>query len=306
LETGFTHLIHKVFHPSKMVRKMKKNEKKKRVVTQKRAVMLVIGVVSAVAVIGAAGRAAGWFQGNPEKLEVRSADGNLLLFRQGKLIDNISIPDFPKTSGVTFVRGRGGEGAAVGMPPLVPNVGMTIKTIPGGVRINLDVPTLKAVEQMENEDRIAVEETIGIIENQKGISIEEVRAHVMRSLENMEKIDGVELWISYVENGKTNFAHAVVNWDSKEITSFENINQSGIVSLPPEVTTGMEKLNEMRSIALHDNRIVNITGGQRYIILPGSVTESEGELIFRMETSSYRVIVDLENKQVKSIEELGT
>jgi hypothetical protein len=274
--------------------------------TKKRAVMLVIGVVSAVAVIGTVGRAAGWFQGEPEKLEVSSTDGSLLLFRQGKLIDNISIPEFPKTRGITFVRGRGGEGAAVGMPPLVPNVGMTVKTIPGGVRINLDIPTLEEIEQMENEDRKAVEEAIGIIENQKGISIEEARAHVMRSPEDVEKIDNVELWLSYVENEKMTFSRAVVNWDSKEITSFENINQSGIVPLPPDVTMGMEKLNEMRSIALQDNRIENITGGQRYIILPGSVTESEGELIFRMETNSYRVIVDLENKQVKSIEELGT
>jgi len=203
------------------------------------------------------------------------------------------------------VRGRGGEGVAVGMPPLVPNVGMTVRKIPGGIRINLDVPTLEAVEQMENEDQEAVEAAIGIIENQKGISITEIRAHVMRSPENMEKIDSVELWISYVENEKTNFAHAVVNWDSKEITSFENINESGIVSLPPEITMGMDKLNEMRSIALQDNRIENITGGQRYIILPGSVTQSEGELIFRMEPISYRVVVDLENKLIKSVEEWG-
>jgi hypothetical protein len=275
-----------------------KNENKKR------AVMLVIGVVSAVAVIGTAARAAGWFQGEPEKLEVNSADGNLLLYRQGKLIDNISIPDFPKTRGITFVRGRGGEGAAVGMPPLVPNVGMTVKMIPGGVRINLDIPTLEEIEQMENQGRTAVEEAIGIIESQKGISIEEVRAHVMRNPENVEKIENVELWISYVENEKTNFAHAIVNWDSKEITSFENISESGIVPLPPEVTMGMEKLDEMRSIAIQDNRIKEITRGQNYIIFPGQVMENDGELIFRMEPISYRVVVDLENNRVKSIEKL--
>jgi hypothetical protein len=271
--------------------------------TKKRAVMLVIGVVSVVAVIGTVGRAAGWFQGEPEKLEVSSADGSLLLFRQGKLIDNISIPEFPKTSGITFVRGRGGEGAAVGMPPLVPNVGMTVKTIPGGVRINLDIPTLEEIEQMENEDRKAVEDAIGIIENQKGISIEEARAHVMRSPENMEKIDNVELWITYAENEKMTFSRAIVNWDSKEITLFENISESGIVSLPPEVTMGMQKLDEMRSIAIQDNRIKEITGGQNYIILPGLVAENEGELIFRMEPISYRVVVDLENMRVKSVEE---
>jgi hypothetical protein len=294
-----------VFHPLKIVIKMKKNAKKKRAVVQKRAIMLLIGLVSAVAIVGTAARAAGWFQGKPEKLEVRSAGGSLLLFRQGKLIDNISIPDFPKTRGITFVRGRGGEGAAVGMTPLVPNVGMMVKTIPGGVRINLDIPTLEEIEQMENEDRKAVEEAIGIIENQKGISIEEVRAHVMRSPENMEKIDNVELWITYAENEKMTFARAIVNWDSKAITSFRNISESGIVPLPPEVITNMEKLGEMRSIAIQDNRINDITVGQTYIILPGLMAENEGELIFRMKPISYRVVVDLENKLIKSVEELG-
>jgi hypothetical protein len=281
-----------------MMRKMKnKNEK--------RAVMLVIGVISAVAVIGTAARAAGWFQGEPEKLEVSSADGSLLLFRQGKLIDNISIPDFPKTRGITFVRGRGGEGAAVGMPPLVPNVGMTVKTIPGGVRINLDIPTSEEIARMENEGQEAVEAAIGIIENQKGISIEEVRANVMRSSDNMKKIDNVELWVTYAENEKMIFSRAIVNWDSKEITLFENVNGFGAALLPQEVTMQMEKLDEMRSIAIQDNRIKEITRGQRYIILPGQVTENEGELIFRMEPISYRVIVDLENKRVKDVENLG-
>jgi hypothetical protein len=284
---------------------MEKNAKKKRAIMQKRAIMLVIGLVSAVAIGGTVARAAGWFQGKPEKLEVRSADGSLLLFRQGKLIDNISIPEFPKTRGITFVRGRGGEGAAVGMPPLVPNVGMMVKTIPRGIRINLDIPTLEEIEQMENEDRKAVEKAIGVIENQKGISIEEVRAHVMRSPENMEKIDNVELWITYAENEKMTFSRAIVNWDSKEITSFENTNGLGAVSLPPEVMMNMEKLDEMRSIAMQDNRIKEITGGQNYIILPGLVTENEGELIFRMEPISYRVVVDLENKRIKSVEEWG-
>lgn len=66
----------------------------------------------------------------------------------------------------------------------------------------------------------------------------------------------------------------------------------------------MEKMNGMRSIAMQDNRIMEITAGQTYIILPGLVAENEGELIFRMEPISYRVIVDLENKRVKYIENL--
>jgi hypothetical protein len=119
----------------------------------------------------------------------------------------------------------------------------------------------------------------------------------------MEKIDNVELWITYAENEKMTFSRAIVNWDSKEITLFENISESGIVSLPPEVTMGMQKLDEMRSIAIQDNRIKEITGGQNYIILPGLVAENEGELIFRMEPISYRVVVDLENMRVKSVEE---
>jgi hypothetical protein len=119
----------------------------------------------------------------------------------------------------------------------------------------------------------------------------------------MEKIDNVELWITYAENEKMTFSRAIVNWDSKEITLFENISESDIVSLPPEVTMGMQKLDEMRSIAIQDNRIKEITGGQNYIILPGLVAENEGELIFRMEPISYRVVVDLENMRVKSVEE---
>jgi hypothetical protein len=295
LETSFARVVHKVFHPTKTVRKMKKM----------RAVMLVIGLVLTAAAIGTVAGAVGVFQGKPENIEVKSADGSLLISRQGKLIDNIPIPEYPKTRGTTFIRGRGREGVAVGMPPLVLTVGITANSIPGGVRINLHVPTLEEIGQMENEDQKAVEDAIGIIENQKGISIENARAHVTRSPENLEKIDRVELWIAYVENENTTFARVTVDWDSKEITSFKNIDESGTFPLPPEVMMGMEKLNEMRSIAIQDNRIKEITGGQNYVILPGLMAENEGELIFRMEPISYRVIVDLENKRVKSVEEWG-
>ena len=280
-----------------------KKAKKRAVMLKKKMVMLAIGVISAAAVIGTVAGAVGVFQGKPEKLEVRSVDGSLLISRQGKLIDNIPIPEYPRTRGITFIRGRGGEGAAVGMPPLVPRVGMTANSIPGGVRINLDISTLDEIEQMKNEDQKAVDEAIGIIENQKGISVNEVRAHVMRSPENMEKIDSVGLWIAYAENEKMTFARAIVDWDSKEITLFENISESGIVPLPQEVIMEMEKLNEMRSIAMQDNRIKEITEGQKFIILPGLVTENEGELIFRIWPISYKVIVDLENRQIKSVEE---
>jgi len=280
-----------------------KKAKKRAVMLKKKMVMLAIGVISAAAVIGTVAGAVGVFQGKPEKLEVRSVDGSLLISRQGKLIDNIPIPEYPRTRGITFIRGRGGEGAAVGMPPLVPRVGMTANSIPGGVRVNLDISTLDEIEQMKNEDQKAVDEAIGIIENQKGISVNEVRAHVMRSPENMEKIDSVGLWIAYAENEKMTFARAIVDWDSKEITLFENISESGIVPLPQEVIMEMEKLNEMRSIAMQDNRIKEITEGQKFIILPGLVTENEGELIFRIWPISYKVIVDLENRQIKSVEE---
>ena len=267
--------------------------------------MLVIGLGLVAAAIGTVAGAAGVFQGEPEKLEVRSANGSLLISRQGRLIDNIPIAEYPKTRGITFIRGGDGRGATVGMPPLTPTVGITVNPIPGGIRINLHVPTLEEIGQMEDEDQKAVEEAIGIIENQRGISIENVRAHVMRSFENLEKIDRVELWITYVENGNTTFARVIVDWDSKEITSFENINESGTFPFPSEVMTGMEKLNEMRSIAMQDNRIKEITEGQSYVILLGRITENEGELIFRMRPISYRVIIDLENELVKSVEELG-
>lgn len=118
------------------------------------------------------------------------------------------------------------------MPPLAPNVGITANPIPGGVEINLHIENSDEIEQMENEDQKAVNEAIGIIENQKGISIIEVRARVMRSPMETGKIDNVLLWITYVENGKMIFARAIVNWDSKEITSFENTPESGTLSLP--------------------------------------------------------------------------
>jgi hypothetical protein len=272
---------------------------------RKRAAILVIGVALIALGIGTVAGAVGVFQGKPEKIEARSTDGNLLIFRQGRLIDNVLVQALPQTPGIVFIRGRGGEGAAVGMPPLVPNVRITANPIPGGVRINLHIPTSDEIARMENEDQEAVETAIGIVENQKGISVEEVRAHVMLSPENMETIDNVVLWITYAENGNMTFSHTIVNWDSKEITLFENINEAGIVSLPSEVTMGMQKLNEMRSIAIQDNRIKEITGGQNYIILPGQVMENEGVLILRIEPISYRVVVDLENNLVKSIEKLG-
>jgi hypothetical protein len=272
---------------------------------RKRAAILVIGVALIALGIGTVAGAVGVFQGKPEKIEARSTDGNLLIFRQGRLVDNVLVQALPQTPGIVFIRGRGGEGAAVGMPPLVPNVRITANPIPGGVRINLHIPTSDEIARMENEDQEAVETAIGIVENQKGISVEEVRAHVMLSPENMETIDNVVLWITYAENGNMTFSHTIVNWDSKEITLFENINEAGIVSLPSEVTMGMQKLNEMRSIAIQDNRIKEITGGQNYIILPGQVMENEGVLILRIEPISYRVVVDLENNLVKSIEKLG-
>jgi hypothetical protein len=272
-----------------------------------RGVMLIglVGLVLTAVAIGTVAGAVGVFRGEPEKIEVRSVDGSLLISRQGRLIDNIPVAEYPKTRGITFIRGGYGRGATVGMPPLTPTVGITANPILRGVRINLDIPTLEEIGQMENEGQKAVEEAIGIIENQKGISVIEVRACVMRSPENLEKIDRVELWVAYIENGSTTFARAVVDWDSKEITLFENIDESGTFPLPPEVMTGMEKLNEMRSIAMQDNRIKEITEGQSYVILPGWITEDESELIFRMRPISYRVIVDLENKLVKSVEELG-
>jgi hypothetical protein len=272
---------------------------------RKRAAILVIGVALIALGIGTVAGAVGVFQGKPEKIEARSTDGNLLIFRQGRLIDNVLVQALPQTPGIVFIRGRGGEGAAVGMPPLVPNVRITANPIPGGVRINLHIPTSDEIARMENEDQEAVETAIGIVENQKGISVEEVRAHVMLSPEDMETIDNVVLWITYAENGNMTFSYTIVNWDSKEITLFENINEAGMVSLPSEVTMGMQKLNEMRSIAIQDNRIKEITGGQNYIILPGQVIENEGVLILRIEPISYRVVVDLENNLVKSIEKLG-
>jgi hypothetical protein len=274
---------------------------------KKRALLLVIGMALIAIGIGSVAGAVGAFQGKPEKIEARSAGGNLLIFRQGRLVDNVIVPALPQTPGIVFIRGRDGESAAVGMPPLVPNVGITAANpIPGGVKINLHIPTSDEIARMENEDQEALETAIGIVENQKGISVLEVRAHVMLSLENTEKIDNVELWITYTENGSMTFSHTIVNWDSKEITLFENINESGIVTLPSEVTMGMQKLNEMRSIAIQDNRIKEITGGgQNYILLPGQMTENEGVLLLRIQSISYRIVVDLENHLVKSIEKLG-
>lgn len=278
---------------------MKKGMKKRTVAL---GTLLVTGLVLVgIGTVAGAGRV---FQGEPEKLEVQPADGSLLIFRQHKMIDNIFMPNFPESRGSVFIRGEGGESAAVGIHP--PALGMRInmvKPISGGVRIDLDIPTQEEIEQMIEEGQKAVDEAIEIIENQKGISVEESRARVMRSPEELEKIDEVEIWITYVENEEMVFVHAIVDWDSKEITSFENISELGITPIPPEITMEMEELEEMRLIVMQDNRVKEITEGQKYIILPRIATEKEGELILVIEPVCYTIIVDLENKLVKSIEE---
>ena len=274
---------------------------KKRIVTL--SILLVTGLVLAgIGTVAGAGRV---FQGEPENVGVHAADGSLLIFRHNKMIDNISMPNFPETRGSVFIRGEGGESAAVGVrPPAVRGRIRMVKPTSGGARIDLDIPTLGEIEQMREGSQKAVNEAIGIIENQKGISVERVRARAVRSPENLEKIDEVELWITCVENEKMTFVHAVVDWDTKEITSFENIGELGIMPLPPEIMSDMEKLEEARLIAMQDNRVKEITEGQMYIILPGTMTEKESELILGTGTASYTINVDLENSRVKSIEEM--
>ena len=206
-----------------------KKKIKKRVVTL--GIPLAIGLVLiGIGTVAGAGRV---FQGEPENIEVHSADGSLLIFRQHKMIDNISMPNFPEAHGSVFIRGEGGESADVGIhPPAIRGRISMIKPISGGARIDLDIPTLEEIEQMQEESQKAVDEAIGIIENQKEISMERVRARTVRSPENLEKIDEVELWITHVENGEMTFVHAVVDWDSKEITSFENVSASSIIPIP--------------------------------------------------------------------------
>ncbi len=293
-------MILKVFHPGLGWIEMKSGKKKRMVMF---STLLVTG--AALAVMGTVAGADGAFQGTPEKLEVEPADGSLLIFRQGKMIDNISIPGFPEMRGIAFIRGERGESGTVGIhsPALGMRVNMA-KPISGGVRIDLDIPTQEEIEQMRDESQKAVDEAIEIIENQKEISVEKARARVMRSPEEPEKIDKMELWITYVENEEMTFARAIVDWDSKEITSFENVSEFGIIPIPPEITMEMEELEEMRLIVMQDNRVEEITEGQKYIILPRIVTEKEGELILGMESACYTIIVDLENKRVKSIEEM--
>jgi len=267
-------------------------------------ILLAIGAVAVG--IGTAVGATGVFQGKAENIEARAADGSLLISTRGRLIDNIPVHGFPEMRGTLFMRGRGVENAknaVVGMPPLVPGMRMTARMIPKGVRIDLHYSPLEEVNQMSENDVKVVDEAIGIIENQKEISVENVRAHVMRSHENMEEINAVELWFTYVENGETIFGRAVVDWKDKEITSFENISEFGSIHVPTENVMAVEELQEMKSIAMQDNRVMEITEGKWYIILPGMAVENEGELILRVESVSYTILVDLENKQVKSVEE---
>jgi hypothetical protein len=278
-----------------------KKKMKKRVVTL--GILLATGLV--LAGIGAVAGVGGVFQGEPENIEVHSADGRLLIFRQHTMIDNVPMPNFPETHDSVFITGEDGESAAVGIPPPVLRGRISmVKPISGGARIDLDIPTSEEIEQMREESQKAVDEAIRIIENQKGISVERVRACVVRSSEELGKIDEVELWITSVENEGITVVHAIVDWDTKKITLFENISEHGMIPLPPETTMDMEKLEEARQIAMHDNRVKEITEGQRYTILPGTMTEKEGELILGIESASYRIIVDLENSRVKSVEEI--
>jgi hypothetical protein len=65
----------------------------------------------------------------------------------------------------------------------------------------------------------------------------------------------------------------------------------------------VEKLEAARLIAMQDNRVKEITQGQRYIVIPAAVTEGEVELTLMLK-SVYRISVDLENSRVRSVEEI--
>ena len=279
------------------MRRMKKKARKA-VVTL--GIPSVIGLV--LIGIGTVVGAGQVLQGEPENIEVHHADGNLLIFRQHKIVDNIRVPNFPEGYGDAFIRGRGVESAVVGVSlPVFGRIGM-IKPVAGGVRIDLCIPTSEEIEQMRGNSQKAVDEAIGIIENQKGISVQGVRARVLRSPEEPSKIDGVELWIVPVGGGRT-FVHALVDWDSKEIVRFENISEPGMIPFPPRFTVDVEKLEAARLIAMQDNRVKEITQGQRYIVIPAAVMEGEVELTLMLK-SVYRISVDLENSRVRSVEEI--
>jgi hypothetical protein len=65
----------------------------------------------------------------------------------------------------------------------------------------------------------------------------------------------------------------------------------------------VEKLEAARLIAMQDNRVKEITQGQRYIVIPAAVMEGEVELTLMLK-SVYRISVDLENSRVRSVEEI--
>jgi len=266
-------------------------------------ILLVIGAVSAG--IGTAVGATAAFQGENEKIEARSDNGCLLMFRHGRLIDNIPVDMPSEMPEALFARGRGMENAVVGVHPLVPRLRMAVEMVPRGARINLHHPTLEDMQQMRENDMTAVDEAIGIVENQKGISVENARGHVMRRSENMEEINAVELWFTHADNDGAIFVHAVVDWSSKEITSFENISGFGSIHVPTENMAKVGELEEMKSIAMQDNQIQEITGEKWYFILPGTIAENEGELVLIVEQTSYTILVDLENQQVISVEATG-
>jgi hypothetical protein len=285
-----------VFHRTKDGEKMRK-------MAVMFGILLMIGAVSAG--VGTAVGATGVFQGKAENIEAKSTDGSLLISARGRLIDNIPVNRSSETHGTLFMRGRGTENtknAVVGMPPLDLRMRMATKAVPHGVRIDLHYPALEEVNQMREKDVDVVDEAIGIIENQTGISMENVRAHITRNPENMEEINTVELWFTHTENDETIFGHAVVGWEDKEITSFENICEFGHIPVPTENVVSVEELQELESIAMQDDRVREITDGEWYIFLPGTVMENEGELILRVK-SSYTILVDLENNQVESVEE---
>lgn len=250
--------------------------------------ILAIGAIIAIAMNAIAGEK---MQGK-EKIEAKLSDGNLLIMKNGKIIKNISLDNiallskeelkFVTRGEYIVIKGEGDETIDVTLSGK-PLLKINISVIKKGINIDLDVPTKEEIEEEKRKYELAVEKAIEIIKNQKEIPIEDAKG----------KIKGEEIDLWFKSNGST--YHAIINLENEQITLFEKIEEKAEEKED-------ELLDEMIKIALKNQTIRRLIDGSKYMIYYEGIEGSLGILTLKVLTGEYRIVVDLANKTVKSIE----
>jgi len=249
--------------------------------------ILAIGATIAIAINAIAGEK---MQGK-EKIEAKLSDGNLLIMKNGKIIKNISLDNiallskeelkFVTRGEYIVIKGEGNETIDVTLSGK-PLLKINISVIKKGINIDLDVPTKEEIEEEKRKYELAVEKAIEVIKNQKEIPIEDAKGKI--------EGEGIDLW--FESNGST--YHAIINLENERITLFEKIEEKA-----EEKEDG---LDEMVKIALRNQTIQGLINGSKYMIYYEGIEGSLGILTLKVLTGEYRIVVDLANKTVKSIE----